>query len=149
MKHLFIILIALVSITQAKEYKSVFDCSSGNASYLLSRMHLIERTINMIEEDGNSVKFALTIHGSCAPIVSKNMDEIFFDDNKLATFEKAKIQLIKLINKKNVETVVCAMSLNANTIDESDVIDSVKISKNSFIDTIGYQNDGYALMTFK
>ena len=103
----------------------------------------------MIEEDGNSVKFALTIHGSCAPIVSKNMDEIFFDDNKLATFEKAKTQLIKLIKKKNLETVVCAMSLNANTIDESDVIDSVKISKNSFIDTIGYQNDGYALMTFK
>ena len=41
------------------------------------------------------------------------------------------------------------MSLNANTIEKADVVQDVKISKNSFIDTIAYQNDGYALMTFK
>lgn len=148
MKYIFIVL-ALVSLSQAKQYKSVFDCSSGNASYLVSRMFLVERTIDMIEKDGDSVKFAITIHGKCAPMVTQNIDEVFFDDLKIALFEKARTQLIRLIEKKNVEVVVCAMSLNANTIDKDDVIPKIKISKNSFIDTIAYQNDGYALMTFK
>lgn len=149
MKYLFIVLIALASITQAKEYKAIFDCSSKNAAYVNSRMFLIERTINMIEEDGNSVDFVLTIHGGCAPIVSKNVDEVIRDDNDLQIIEKAQIQLKKLAVKKNVKVIVCAMSLNANTIDTDDVFPFVKISKNSFIETIGYQNDGYALMTFK
>ena len=149
-KKLFLFLVLTFSIgLQAKEYKAVFDCSSGNASYLVSRMFLIERTINMMEEDGNSVKFALTIHGKCAPLVTKNIDEVFFDDSKIALFEKAQTQLVRLIKKKNVEVTVCAMSLNANTIAKEDVLKNIKISKNSFIDTIGYQNDGYALMTFK
>lgn len=149
MKYLLIVFIFLASITQAKEYKAVFDCSSKNAAYINSRMHLIERTINMIVEDGNSVDFVLTIHGGCAPLVSVNADEVIRDDNDLEIIEKAQVQLKKLAVKKNVKVIVCAMSLNANTIDADDVFPFVKISKNSFIETIGYQNDGYALMTFK
>jgi len=134
---------------QAKEYKAVFDCSSGNESYIASRMFLIERTIDMVQKQGDSVKFALTIHGKCAAIVSQNIDEIIFDEDKVLVLEKAREQMKKLIEKKGVDVTVCAMSLNVNTIDKDDVIKNVKISKNSFIETIGYQNDGYALMTFK
>ena len=148
-KPFFYLLVLFATLMQAKEYKSVFDCSSGNASYLVSRMFLIERTMDMIEKNGDSVFFALTIHGSCAPIVSKNIDEVIFDDTRLALFEKGRKQLMRLIKKKNVEVLVCAMSLNANNIAKEDVIQHVKISENSYIDTIRYQNDGYALMIFK
>ena len=41
------------------------------------------------------------------------------------------------------------MSLNANGIDQKDVLPFVDISENSFIDTMGYQNHGYAIMTFQ
>ncbi|QOY52133.1 DsrE family protein [Candidatus Sulfurimonas baltica] len=149
MKYIFLALILLSGIVQAKEFKAVFDCSSKNSGYIVSRMFLIERTIDMIEEKGDSVKFAITIHGSCAPIVSKNIDEIIMDDAELANMQKAREQLERLATKKGVDVTVCAMSLNANTIDKDYVLPFVKISENSFIDTIGYQNDGYALMTFK
>lgn len=148
MKYILILFFVLLGSLQAKEYKAVFDCSSKNAGYIASRMFLLERTMDMIEKNGDSVKFAITIHGSCSPIVSKNIDEVVRDDSRLAVFEKAQRQLKKLAEKK-VDIIVCAMSLNANTIDEEDVLPFVKISPNSFIDTIGYQNDGYALMTFK
>ena len=65
------------------------------------------------------------------------------------TIKKAQNQLKRLATKKGVKVIVCAMSLNAKTIEEEDVLPFVEISKNSFIDTIAYQNDGYALMTFK
>jgi len=148
MKYIFLLLLILSSITQAKEYKAVFDCSSKNAAFVTSRMFLIERTIDMIEKKGNTVKFALTIHGSCAPIVSKNFDEVVADED-LEYVQKSQEQITRLSKKKGVKITVCAISLNANTIEEEDVLAFIKISENSFIDTIGYQNDGYALMTFK
>lgn len=146
---MLIILLSLTAFIQAKEYKAVYDCSSKNSGYIASRMFLIERTMDMITKKGDSVKFAITIHGDCAPIVSKNIDEITMDDNELENLEKARTQLERLATKKSVDVIVCAMSLNGNNIEEEDVISSVSISENSFIDTIAYQNDGFALMTFK
>ena len=49
---------------------------------------------------------------------------------------------------KKVGIIVCAISLHANAIDKTEVLPFIQISKNSFIDTIGLQNQGYALMTF-
>ena len=96
---IFIWLMSLIDL-QAKEYKAVFDCSSANASYIVSRLFLVERTMDMIEKEGDSVKFALTIHGKCATIVSKHIDEVVFDEDKVALLEKARKQMIKLIKKK-------------------------------------------------
>ncbi len=110
-------------------------------------MVLVERTIDMIERNGDSANFAITIHGSCAKIVSKEYDEIVKDD-ELGSVKVAQAQLMKL-DKRGVKVVVCAMSLNANAIDQKSVIPSIKISPNSFLDTIKYQNDGYALMVFE
>jgi len=143
-----LIFITLFSFLQAKEYKAIFDCSSKNVGYITSRVFLIERTMDMIEKNGDSVKFAITIHGSCAAITSVNFDEIV-EENEVELMQKAQTQLKKLATKKDVKITVCAMSLNANNIEKEDVVGFVNISANSYIDTIGYQNDGYALMTFK
>lgn len=147
MKYIFLLLLT-ISISQAKEYKAVFDCSSKNAAFVTSRMFLIERTMDMIEQNGDTVEFALTIHGGCAPIVSKNFDEVV-DEKDIQHVKRSQEQLIRLSKEKGVKITVCAMSLNANTIEKEEVLEFVKISPNSFIDTIRYQNDGYALMSFK
>ncbi|OHE05102.1 MAG: hypothetical protein A2513_01140 [Sulfurimonas sp. RIFOXYD12_FULL_33_39] len=147
MKYLFLILSLFITILDAKEYKAVFDCSSKNMQYVASRMMLVERTMDMIEKNSDTIKFAITIHGGCAPIVSKNYDELVKDED-LEHVKRSQNQLAKLANK-GVDIVVCAMSLNASTIPNEDVVSFVTISKNSFIETIGYQNMGYALMTFE
>ena len=148
MKRLFFIFLILISTMHAKEYKAVFNCNTNDMQYVASRMVLVERTMDMIEEKGDIAKFAITIHGGCAPIVSKNYDEIILDDSDLGSIELSQKQLIRLADR-GVDIVVCAMSLNANTIPKEDVIDSVKISPNSFLETISYQNSGYALMVFE
>lgn len=148
MKHLFFILSVIIYTLQAQEYKAVFNCNANDMQYVTSRMVLVERTMDMIEKNGDTPKFAITIHGGCAPIVSKNYDEIILDKNDLDSIELSQKQLIKLADR-GVEITVCAMSLNANTIPKEDVISSVKISPNSFLETISYQNNGYALMVFE
>jgi len=148
MKYLLISALMLFTLANAKEHKVVFDCSSANANYIKTRVALIEKTMDMIETQGDTATVALTLHGRCVPMVSKNFAEVV-DENDLSDIQAAQDNLLHLMANKKVTVIACAMSLAANEIDQKDVLPEIKISKNSFINTIAYQNDGYALMTFK
>ena len=148
MRYIFILLFVIFGTLQAKEYKAVFDCSSSDAHYIKTRMWLIDKTMSMIEKKGDKANFVITLHGSCVPMVSKTFEDIV-NDNDMPDIQKAQDYLTHLAKKRDVKVVACAMSLRSNVIEKEDVLDFVHISANSFIDTIGYQNDGYALMTFK
>lgn len=138
----------MLGITQAQEYKAIFDCSSSNSHYIKTRMWLVNKTIDMIEEQGDTSDIVLTLHGGCVTMVSKDYDLIAADED-IQNLQKAQEYLIALSKRKKVKIITCAMSLNSNAIDKQDVLPFVTISKNSFIETIKYQNSGYALMTFK
>jgi len=147
MKKVLFTLTLLASILNADLYKAVFDCASSNSRYIVSRMMLIQKTKDMIQKSGDSVDFALTIHGGCVAMVSQNYEYIVPDD-EIKYIKKAQ-ETLRELNKENVKITVCAMSLAANAIDQEDVLEFVHISKNSYIDTIKYQNSGYALMPLK
>ena len=136
------------SSVQAEEYKAVFDCSSSDASYIKSRMWLVGKTLDMIEAKGDTPKFVLTLHGGCVAMASNVYDEIV-DEEDEAVIKKAQESLTHLAKEKGVKVIVCAMSLSANTLERKEILPFVTISENSFVDTIRYQNMGYALMTFK
>ena len=137
-----------MSILHAQEYKVVYDCSSSNASYIKKRMWLVGKTIDMVKEQGDTSQVVLTLHGGCVPMVSKLYHEIVPDED-MKNIKEAQEYLTSLSKRKNVKIIACAMSLNANGIDTKEVLPFIHIVKNSFIDTIHYQNLGYALMTFK
>lgn len=145
---LLLLLTAAAMTLQAKEYKALFDCSSGNFSYVKSRMWLVGNTIDMIEAQGDTASVVLTLHGKCVPIVSEAFDEVV-DDKDIPNTKKAQAWLIELSKRNNVKVIACSMSLQSNDIDEDDVLPFVTISDNSFIETIMYQNEGYAFMAFK
>ncbi len=147
-KIFFLYFILLVALAQAREYKVVFDCSSADAHYIKTRMWLVGKTIDMIEDKGNSAKVALTLHGSCVAMVSKDYDMIVPDED-VNDIQKAQEYLRGLSKRDNVSITVCAMSLASNAIEKSEVLPFINISPNSFLDTIKYQNNGYAIMTFK
>ncbi|MCF6245223.1 MAG: DsrE family protein [Sulfurovum sp.] len=148
MMKIIIATLLTFTVLQAKEYKAVFDCSSSNASYIKSRMWLIGKTMDMIEKKGDKATFVLTLHGGCVPMVSKEYDMIVPDED-VKSIQKAQEYLKNLSQKRGVKVLACAMSLSSNAMEEKEVLPFVSIVPNSFIDTIGYQNDGYALMTFK
>ncbi|BAF72604.1 DsrE family protein [Sulfurovum sp. NBC37-1] len=146
--RIFLFIGLLSVLLQSGEYKAVFDCSSSDADYIKSRMWLVGKTIDMIEKKGDKADFVITLHGGCVSMVSKEYKE-FVDDDDVEAIAKAQEHLKTLATRKKVKVIVCAMSLDANAIERKEVLPFVEISPNSFIDTIGYQNKGYALMTFK
>ena len=147
-KFILLMLLFFVSVLSAKEYKVIYDCSSSEASYIKSRMWLIGKTIDMTRENGDSSKVVLTLHGDCVSMVSEDYDMLVPDED-VKDIEQAQEYLISLSKRKNVKIIVCAMSLNRKTIQKKEVLPFINISKNSFLDTIKYQNEGYAIMTFK
>jgi len=148
MKFFLLILIFFYSILQAREYKVIYDCSSDDAGYIKSRMWLVGKTIDMTAEQGDTSKVILTLHGGCVAMVSKDYDMIVADED-VQKIQQAQEYLKSLSQRKNVKIIVCAMSLSANAIEQEEVLPFIHISKNSFLDTIKYQNEGYAIMTFK
>ncbi|MDD2449044.1 MAG: DsrE family protein [Sulfurimonas sp.] len=148
MKYVFVLLFMLFGTLHANEYKAVFDCSSGDANYIKTRMWLIGKTMSMIEKSGDKANFVITLHGSCVPMISKNYDFIV-KEKDVANTKQAQEYLRELAQKRGVKVIACAMSLASNAIDKEDVLKFVHITPNSFIDTIAYQNSGYAIMTFK
>lgn len=148
MKKYICLIASVMSFAQAQEYKSVFDCSSDNARFIKSRMGLIEKTMDMIEKGGHTANFVITLHGGCVPMISNVYNEIVPDED-IPYIKKAQESIIRLAKDKKVKIIACAMSLSANAIEKKEVLPFIQISENSFIDTIYFQNKGYALMTFK
>ncbi len=148
MKKIILMLLLALGLLQAQEYKVVFDCSSSDAQFIKSRMWLVGKTIDMIEKRGDKVDVALTLHGGCVPMVSVDYDMLVADED-VADIQKAQAYLVGLSQRDNVKIIACAMSLVSNAIEKKDVLKFVKVTPNSFIDTIAYQNSGYAIMTFK
>ena len=147
-KYFFLLSILFLTVAQAENSKVIYDCSSSDTNYIKTRMWLVGKTIDMMQEEGDTTDVVLTLHGGCVAMVSKDY-EMIVPDEDLKNIKKAQEYLISLSQRKNVKIITCAMSLNSNAIDKDEVLPFVKISKNSFIDTIKYQNRGYALMTFK
>ena len=148
MKKIIVMMFLALGLLQAEEYKVVFDCSSSDAHFVKSRMWLVGKTIDMIEKRGDKVDVALTLHGGCVPMVSIDYDMLVADED-VADIQKAQDYLVGLSKRDNVKIIACEMSLVSNAIEKQDVLKFVTVTPNSFIDTIAYQNSGYAIMTFK
>ena len=147
-KTILLIALLFVSALHAKEYSVIYDCSSNKASFVKSRMWLIGKTMDMMQENGDSSRVVLTLHGGCVPMVSEDYD-MLVSDKDVKDIEQAQKYLISFSKRENVKIIVCAMSLAAKSISQKEVLPFIEVSKNSFLDTIKYQNEGYALMTFK
>ena len=147
MLKIFLFFTLLLTL-QAKEYKVVFDCSSGDMGYIKSRMWLIGKTVDMFKQDGDTLKAVLTMHGTCAKIASEDV-EIYVEEKQKQKALAAQKYLKSLLRSGKVKTYVCAMSLEANGIDAESILPKIEISQNSYIETIKYQNEGFAIMTFK
>ena len=145
MKRMLALFAALVMSAGAAEYRAVFDCSSGDPRYILSRMNLIEKTAAMLESRGDEARFAVTIHGGCIVAAAQDF-EVMVSEEEAVYIRKSQEILARLVKERKVDVVACGIALEGFGIDREDVVPFMRISENSYIDVIGYQNRGYALV---
>jgi len=148
MQKIVILLSLLFSLSIAKPVtpvnKAVFDCSAEDMGYIYTRMKLIEKTAQDFSKAKEAYDFVLTIHSHCTPIVSKESLE-YVEDKQVKLLKNIQTQLIKLMSDYKVDIRVCKIALNAHSIETKTLLPNINITKNSFLDVIRLQNQGYAL----
>ena len=137
----------LAAALPAREYKAVFDCTASDPLYLAGRMGLIEKTMTQIEARGDKPHFVITMHSGCVKLASENVDFLVPDD--AVEMMRLAQKSLERLSRRGVEIVACSIAMEGQAIDREDVLPFIRVTENSFIETIGYQNRGYALMILK
>lgn len=147
MKQLMVMCALLFSM-YGTEYKAVFDCSSKNFDYLQSRISLIEKTVSMIQAKKDTTDFTLLIHSGCTPI-SAVIPENLVKPSEVGFITNIQSKLEVLHKKYKVKILLCELAMNNADMEKDEVLSFITFTPNSFIDAIGLQNRGFAMMTFK
>jgi len=147
MKKLMLFLILSFSISFAKQYKAVFDCSSSNERFILSRLFLIQKTAENFKEDNLNYKFEITMHGGCVLFLKKKLSD--FPKKKRLIIQDIQNQLEILKELYGIEIKACNIALSRFNLSKKDILDFVDIVKNSWQEIIILQNNGYALVPFE
>lgn len=104
--------------------------------------------MDMIEAKGHTTATVLTLYGKCFKIVAEEADDVV-NEKDVANVKEAQKWLTALSKRKNVKIYACSMAMQSNGVDEDEILPFVKVSDNSFVETVMYQNEGYAFMPFK
>ncbi|UOD33814.1 DsrE family protein [Deferribacteraceae bacterium V6Fe1] len=131
------------SLKGLKEVKVIFDVNVGNPNLLLTRLNLIEKTLEGISKY-STYKAVVAIRGQASDYMTKNNDHIKKDDIK--TKEKIYFTLLNLKEKYGVTLEQCAVALGFRGIEPKEVYDIINVVENGYISIAGYQNQGYAFI---
>ncbi len=132
----------LLSAETPKKQNVVFDCASDNLSYISSRLWLIEESAKEYKEKKTPYHIVLTIHSGCTEIVSKESAE---GDKLMQNIQK---KLQNLSSKHDVSVEACQIVTDRYGIEKDDLVENVKLVRNSITRVIELQNEGYAYIPY-
>ncbi len=125
---------------------SVFDYSLGSADAALLFFPAIRGvyTDKSVLALPSPPKTVIVFHGEAAKLVST--DRTGLNDTQRQTFDKVAEQ-IRQFKKDGVTMEVCMYAVNALGIDPATLMPEIDQVGNGFISVLGYQAQGYSLVT--
>ena len=146
MRLLLFTLMAVVSL-QADVYKAVYDLSTSEMRYLHNRVQLIQKTAEMVRKNGDTPVFVITIHSGATPILAK-MPDMYAKEQDVPVIYGIHETLQKLHDDFDVRVLGCDLATAAYGMEPDELLPFVERTRNSIIDLIKLQNDGYAAVYF-
>jgi hypothetical protein len=132
---------ALKGLTATKAY---FDVTLGEPKPLLLRLQIIEKTYNQLVAAGVSPTFVVGIRDKASMFFTKG-DEYVLDIDRP---EKAQIAiLVKKFNALDIGIEQCGIAAGFEEIDVADFLPEVELVANGYVSMIGYQTQGFALVS--
>jgi intracellular sulfur oxidation DsrE/DsrF family protein len=129
-----------------KQVKAVFDVSLGSPQVA----NIVFWAVKNVHEDKNvrvlskPPQVAVVFHGPSVKLISTNHKD-FNDSDKEALGEFA--NMIRQMKKDGVKLEVCLYALKVLGIDPATIIPEVDKVGNGFISVVGYQAQGYSVVT--
>ncbi|MGB2690352.1 MAG: DsrE family protein [Desulfobacterales bacterium] len=129
-----------------KQVKAVFDVSLGSPKMA----NIVFWAVKNVYEDesvralSKPPQVAVVFHGPAVKLISTNHKD-FKDSDKGALDEFA--NMIRQMKKDGVKLEVCLYALKVLGVDPATIIPEVDIVGNGFISVVGYQAQGYSVVT--
>ncbi len=135
--------VALDGVTQVK---AVFDVSLGSPKIANIVFWAVK---NVYEDESVSAlskppQVAVVFHGPAVKLISTNHKD-FNDSDKVALNEFA--NMIRQMKKDGVKLEVCLYAVKVLGVDPATIIPEVDKVGNGFISVVGYQAQGYSVVT--
>ena len=128
------------------ETKAVFDINQGNPDILALRLQLVEKTYQQLKAAGTSPKFVLAFRGKASNFLTTGETYIDVEDRE----KKQQIdKLLEHLSQLGLSLEQCAIAAGLAKIDTADFLPYVKVVANGYVSLIGYQNQGYALVSME
>jgi len=131
------------SLKGVENVKIIFDVNVKDPNLLLTRLKLIEKTLEGISKY-TKYKAVVAFRGNASDFMTKNNNHIKKDNIKIK--EKIYFTLLNLKEKFHVTLEQCAIALGFRGIEPNEVYDIINIVENGYISIAGYQNQGYAFV---
>ena len=134
------------AIGGVKQVKAVFDVSLGSPQMA----NIVFWAVKNVYEDksvralSKPPQVAVVFHGPAVKLISTNHKD-FKDSDKKALDEFA--NMIRQMKKDGVKLEVCLYALKVLGVDPATIIPEVDKVGNGFISVVGYQAQGYSVVT--
>ena len=136
------------ALKEVRGLNSVFDYSLGSAEAATT----IFPAIKGVYEDKNVLalparpKTVIVFHGNAVKLISTARKDL--DEASRKTFDKVAEQ-IRQFKKDGVTLEVCMYAVNVLGVDPSTLMPEIDRVGNGFISVLGYQAQGYAVVTIQ
>jgi intracellular sulfur oxidation DsrE/DsrF family protein len=131
------------SLEGVKSVKAIFDFRIDNPGSALVHIKLIHDTFKDKAIMAEKPKFAVVFMGPSVKLLSKNRDGFSPEDQK--TLEEMD-KVIAAMSKDGIQLEICMFAANLFGIAPDSILPELHHVGNGWIDSIGYQAKGYALI---
>jgi len=131
--------VALEGVSNARV---IFDITQGNPKRLLGRLKLIEKTAQMMTEQGVKPEFVLAFRGPASFYASRDREMIPLENHDLA--DEIAAQISKMDAYSGLKFEQCSVATHFLKIKNKSIYPEIKVVGNSWISLAAYQNRGYA-----
>jgi len=132
---------ALKGVNKSEIY---FDVNLNDAQKLELRMDLLQRTVQEIEESGANLSVVIGFRGGASRFITR--DDHYVLEEEIAS--KVKIQdWIRKFAQRGITIEQCSIAAELYDIQTDDFLPEITIVKNGYVSLIGYQLQGYAVVS--
>ncbi len=136
------------ALNGVKGIKAVFDVSLGSpqmANIVFGAVQDVYKNKSVISLK-EKPQVAVLFHGPAVKLISTNREGFTDADNEMLN---KFADMIRQMKKDGVKIEVCGYALKVLGVDPATILPEVDHVGNSFISVVGYQAQGYSLVTIK
>lgn len=126
--------------------RAVFDINQGNPNILVLRLQLIKKTYQQLHSAGKNPEFVLTFRGKASHFLTTGETYIDQEDRE----KKLQIEeLLRSLSLFGFPLEQCSIAAALAKINTDDFLPYINVVANGYTSLIGYQNQGYALISME